>query len=153
VDLSEHDAFSYSSIDAGEQTVGRFRPTRTDIERAVRTLIAAAGDDPDREGLIETPARVARAYGEWFAGYAIDPSSILRRVFTEAEGYEETVLLRDIPLASTCEHHLARSPAKRTSRTGRAAASLEFRSCPAWSMPTLADCSCRSGSPIKSPTR
>jgi GTP cyclohydrolase IA len=107
VDLSEHDAFSYSSIDAGEQTIGRFRPTRTDIERAVRTLIAAAGDDPDREGLIETPARVARAYGEWFAGYAIDPSSILRRVFTEAEGYEETVLLRDIPLASTCEHHLA----------------------------------------------
>jgi GTP cyclohydrolase I len=73
----------------------------------VRTLIAAAGDDPDRPGLVDTPARVARAYREWFSGYGIDPATVLERTFGEAEGYDETVLLRDIPLVSTCEHHLA----------------------------------------------
>ena len=85
----------------------RTRPSRFEVERAVRTLIAATGDDPDREGLLDTPARVARAYGEWFAGYAVDPAALLQRVFGEAEDYEETVLLRGIPLVSTCEHHLA----------------------------------------------
>lgn len=80
---------------------------RSPIERAIRILIQAAGDDPDREGLRDTPARVARAYGEWFAGYAIDPKNLLQRVFTEAEDYEETVLLRNIPFVSTCEHHMA----------------------------------------------
>ena len=83
------------------------RPSRFEVERAVRTLIAAAGDDPGREGLRDTPARVARAYREWFAGYEVDPGALLRRMFTEAEDYEETVLLRGIPLVSTCEHHLA----------------------------------------------
>ena len=83
------------------------RPGRTEIERAVRTLIAAAGDDPGREGLRDTPARVARAWGEWFAGYDSDPAALLERVFSEAEDYDETVLLRSIPLVSTCEHHLA----------------------------------------------
>ena len=83
------------------------RPGPHEIEAAVRTLIAATGEDPEREGLSGTPARVARAYGEWFAGYAVDPRELLERVFTEAEGYEETVLLRGIPLVSTCEHHLA----------------------------------------------
>jgi GTP cyclohydrolase I len=83
------------------------RPNGDEIERAIRTLIAAAGDDPLREGLLETPARVARAYTEWFAGYAVDPARLLDRVFTEDEGYDDTVLLRDIPLVSTCEHHLA----------------------------------------------
>lgn len=83
------------------------RPGRAAVEAAVRTLIAAAGDDPAREGLRDTPARVARAYGEWFSGYAIDPKAYLNRVFDEAEGYEDTVLLRDIPLVSTCEHHMA----------------------------------------------
>jgi GTP cyclohydrolase I len=82
-------------------------PGRHAVEAAVRTLIAAAGDDPDREGLRETPARVARAYKEWFAGYAIDPEALLERTFGEAEDYEETVLLREIPVVSTCEHHLA----------------------------------------------
>lgn len=86
---------------------GSGRPDEGEIERAVRTLIAAAGDDPFREGLIETPARVARAYREWFAGYATDPARLLGRVFTETEGYEETILLRSIPVISTCEHHLA----------------------------------------------
>jgi GTP cyclohydrolase IA len=83
------------------------RPRPAEIEAAVRTLIAATGDDPHREGLVDTPARVARAYREWFAGYACDPARLLERVFTEAEGYDETVLLRSIPLVSTCEHHLA----------------------------------------------
>ena len=82
-------------------------PARSDVEQAVRTLIAAAGDDPFREGLRDTPARVARAYGEWFSGYAVEPRDLLRRVFTEAENYQDTVLLRDIPVVSTCEHHLA----------------------------------------------
>ncbi|HEU4821625.1 MAG TPA: GTP cyclohydrolase I FolE [Qipengyuania sp.] len=83
------------------------RPSRSEVEHAVRTLIAATGDNPYREGLLETPARVARAYGEWFAGYSVDPKRLLQRVFSEAEDYEETVLLKDIPLVSTCEHHLA----------------------------------------------
>jgi GTP cyclohydrolase I len=93
--------------DKGAPTPPPVRPGRTEIERAVRTLIAAAGDDPEREGLAETPGRVARAYGEWFAGYRIDPAAILARTFGEAEDYEETVLLSHIPLVSTCEHHLA----------------------------------------------
>ena len=83
------------------------RPGPAAVEAAVRTLIAAAGDNPMREGLVETPARVARAYAEWFAGYRVDPAAYLRRVFEEAEGYQETVLLRSIPLVSTCEHHMA----------------------------------------------
>ena len=85
----------------------RRSPNRVEIERAVRTLIAAAGDDPDRDGLRDTPARVARAYREWFAGYAVDPRELLSRTFDEAAGYDDTVLLRDIPVRSTCEHHLA----------------------------------------------
>src|SRR3954447_15802953 len=94
--------------DAAPEALARVRrPGAREIEAAVRTLIAAAGDDPDREGLLETPARVARAYREWFGGYAVDPARLLDRVFSESEGYEETVLLRDIPLVSTCEHHLA----------------------------------------------
>ena len=83
------------------------RPGTAEIEAAVRTLIAAAGDDPAREGLRDTPARVARAYGEWFAGYKVDPAALLETTFGEAEAYEETILLRAIPLVSTCEHHLA----------------------------------------------
>lgn len=82
-------------------------PCGGEVEAAVRTLIAATGDNPAREGLLETPARVARAYREWFSGYAADPVGLLDRTFTETEGYQETILLRDIPVVSTCEHHLA----------------------------------------------
>lgn len=84
---------------------GEAAPRR--IEAAIRTLIAAAGDDPDREGLAETPGRVARAYGEWFAGYGQDPAAVLGAVFSETAGYDQAVILRDIPLVSTCEHHMA----------------------------------------------
>jgi GTP cyclohydrolase I len=92
---------------AATPATGSARPSRFEVERAVRTLIAAAGDDPDREGVRDTPARVARAYGEWFSGYETDPRALLQRVFSESEDYQETVLLRSIPLVSTCEHHLA----------------------------------------------
>jgi GTP cyclohydrolase I len=87
--------------------VPRSRPGPSEIERAVRTLISAAGDDPDREGLRETPARVARAWREWFSGYAVDPAQLLARTFGESSGYEDMIVLRSIPLVSTCEHHLA----------------------------------------------
>jgi GTP cyclohydrolase IA len=82
-------------------------PTRAHAEAAVRTLLRWAGDDPDREGLHDTPARVARAFEEFFAGYAVDPLQLLERTFEETEGYEEMVLLRDISFESHCEHHLA----------------------------------------------
>jgi GTP cyclohydrolase IA len=86
---------------------GRDRPSREAAEQAVRTLIRWAGEDPDREGLVETPARVTRAYAEWFEGYGQDPAEILRRTFEEVGGYDDIVVLRDIPFESCCEHHMA----------------------------------------------
>ena len=83
------------------------RPSRKEAEAAVRTLLRWAGDDPGREGLRDTPARVTRAYEEFFAGYATDPRAILARTFEEVEGYDEIVLLRNIRLESVCEHHMA----------------------------------------------
>lgn len=83
------------------------RPSRDEAEAAVRTLLRWAGDDPDREGLKDTPARVARAYEEYFAGYQDDPEDYLSRTFEEVAGYDEMVVLRDIPFESHCEHHLA----------------------------------------------
>ncbi len=83
------------------------RPSREAAEEAVRTLLAWAGDDPAREGLADTPARVARAFEEFFGGYEIDPLELLQRTFSEVEGYDEMVLLRDIRFESHCEHHLA----------------------------------------------
>ena len=83
------------------------KPSRAEAEEAVRTLLRWAGDDPDREGLLDTPSRVTRGYEEWFSGYATDPVSMLERTFEETDGYDEIVLLRDIRLESTCEHHMA----------------------------------------------
>jgi len=82
------------------------RPTREEAEAAVRTLLRWAGDDPTREGLVDTPSRVARAYEEFFAGYEVDPVALLERTFEETDGYDEIVLLRDIRLESHCEHHM-----------------------------------------------
>jgi GTP cyclohydrolase IA len=82
------------------------RPTQAEAEAAVRTLIRWAGDDPDREGLIETPKRVTKSYGELFSGYAIDPREYLERTFDEVGGYDELVVLRDIRVVSFCEHHM-----------------------------------------------
>ncbi len=83
------------------------RPTQSEAEAAIRVLLRWAGDDPEREGLRDTPKRVARAYGEWFSGYRTDPVAVLERTFAEVEGYDEIVLLRDIRMESTCEHHMA----------------------------------------------
>jgi len=82
------------------------RPTRDEALAAVRTLIRWAGDDPDREGLLATPDRVVRSYGEFFAGYGEDPKEILSRTFEEIAGYDEIVLLKDIGFESHCEHHV-----------------------------------------------
>ncbi len=80
---------------------------QAEAEDAVRTLIRWAGDDPEREGLLDTPGRVARAYREYFRGYQEDPGEHLSRTFGEVGGYDEIVLLRDIPFQSHCEHHMA----------------------------------------------
>ena len=89
---------------AGKPVVDR--PSLAEVEEAVRTMIRWAGDDPGREGLTGTPQRVARAYEEFFAGYAQDPHEILQKTFEEVEGYDEMVVLRDIPFESHCEHHM-----------------------------------------------
>ena len=89
-----------------EQLTTLKRPTREEAEEAVRTLIAWAGDDPSREGLIDTPGRVVRAYEEFFEGYNEDPYKELTRTFEEVEGYNDMVMLRDINLESHCEHHM-----------------------------------------------
>ena len=82
------------------------RPSREEAEAAVRTLLQWAGDDPDREGLIDTPSRVVRSYEEFFAGYNLDPEDYLKRTFEEVEGYDEMVIVKDIELMSHCEHHM-----------------------------------------------
>jgi len=82
------------------------RPTQAEAEEAVRTLLRWAGDDPTREGLLDTPKRVAKAYGELFSGYDEDVDEILGRTFDEAGGYDDIVLVRDIPFFSHCEHHM-----------------------------------------------
>ena len=91
---------SLSVLDGG-------KPSREEAEEAVRTLLRWAGDDPAREGLHDTPARVVRAYEEYFSGYDADPVEILKRTFSETDGYDEIVLLRDIRFESHCEHHMA----------------------------------------------
>ena len=83
------------------------RPTRAEAEEAIRTMLLWAGDDPRREGLKDTPARVARAFEDWFSGYKEDPEEYMRRTFEEVEGYDNMIVLRDIRFESHCEHHLA----------------------------------------------
>jgi GTP cyclohydrolase I len=83
------------------------RPTRKQAEEAVRTLLLWAGEDPAREGLVDTPRRVATAYEDWFSGYQVDPVRFLKRTFEEVEGYDEMIVLRDISFESHCEHHMA----------------------------------------------
>jgi GTP cyclohydrolase I len=83
------------------------KPTRAEVEAAVRTILRWAGDDPTRDGLLETPARVVRAYEEYFRGYNSDPKAILQKTFEEIEGYDEMIVLRGIRFESHCEHHMA----------------------------------------------
>ncbi|MEZ7845973.1 MAG: GTP cyclohydrolase I FolE [Rhodospirillales bacterium] len=87
--------------------IDKNKPTRAEAEAAIRTLIQWAGDDPDREGLIDTPSRVVRSYEEFYQGYTADPRALLERTFEEVEGYDEIVFLRDIRFESHCEHHMA----------------------------------------------
>jgi GTP cyclohydrolase I len=104
------DALSTPRSDIGrddETQLQTPKPSRAEAEAAVRTLIAWAGDDPRREGLIETPKRVVDAYGEWFAGYEGDAGAELSRTFEDVQGYDDMVLLRGIEVTSFCEHHMA----------------------------------------------
>jgi GTP cyclohydrolase I len=93
------------AVPASQQTVP-LRPSKEEAMAAVRTLIAWAGDDPTREGLLDTPHRVTKAFGEFFAGYTEDPKEILQRTFKEVGGYDDIVLVKDIPFSSHCEHHM-----------------------------------------------
>jgi GTP cyclohydrolase I len=96
-----------SSADEDSTPTGKTeRPSRAEAEAAVRTLIRWAGDDPDREGLEDTPKRVVKSYEEFYEGYQQDPEEILRRTFEETEGYDEMVVLKDIEFHSHCEHHM-----------------------------------------------
>jgi GTP cyclohydrolase I len=101
MDLAKKPAISLASA------AGLNRPTREQAMDAVRTLLAWAGDDPSREGLVETPRRVVEAFEEWFSGYAEDPKALLGRTFEDVEGYDDVVMLRDIEVESHCEHHMA----------------------------------------------
>jgi GTP cyclohydrolase I len=83
------------------------RPGRKEAEDAIKTLLLWAGEDPSREGLADTPRRVAKAYEDWFSGYGLDPITFLERTFEEVEGYDEMIVLRDIAFESHCEHHMA----------------------------------------------
>ena len=83
------------------------KPSRTEAEAAVKTLLAWAGEDVKREGLRDTPKRVVKAYEDWFAGYNEDPKEVLKKTFSELEGYDEIIMLRDIRIESHCEHHIA----------------------------------------------
>ena len=89
------------------ETAKAKRPSRDEAEAAVRTLLAWAGDDPNREGLIDTPRRVVEAFEEYFSGYGADPVKTLSRTFEEVHGYDDMVMLRDIRVESHCEHHIA----------------------------------------------
>ncbi len=99
--------FLNSKTEVANKQHSTSRPSAEEAEEAVRTLLRWAGDDPAREGLIDTPARVVRAYREWFAGYDKDPEELLERTFEEVSGYSEMVTLKDIRFESFCEHHLA----------------------------------------------
>jgi GTP cyclohydrolase I len=100
-----------SNVHALEQTrtsrIKSIRPERMEVEAAIRSIIRWAGDDPERDGLIETPCRVARALEEFFSGYAQDPDAILQKTFEEIDGYDEMITLRGIRFESHCEHHMA----------------------------------------------
>lgn len=88
------------------ETASSQPPSRAEAEAAVRTLLRWAGDDPDREGLLDTPSRVVKSYEEFFAGYRQDPKTLLQRTFEETDGYDELIVLRDIRFESHCEHHM-----------------------------------------------
>ena len=83
------------------------KPSNAEAEKAVRTLISFVGEDPNREGLLDTPKRVVKAYQDWYGGYSQDPKEVLNKTFSEIEGYDEIIMLKDIRVESHCEHHMA----------------------------------------------
>ena len=96
----------YDTTEKAQNSIGLNKPSREEAEQAVEVLLRWAGDNPLREGLLDTPARVVRAYEEFFAGYLEDPEKMLERTFEEVEGYDDMVMLRDVAVQSHCEHHL-----------------------------------------------
>ena len=96
----------YDTIEKSKNSIGLEKPSRDEAEKAVEILLRWAGDNPLREGVLDTPARVVRAYEEFFAGYLEDPEKMLERTFEEVEGYDDIVMLRDVAVESHCEHHL-----------------------------------------------
>ena len=89
------------------QKVQLKKPSNAEAEKAVRTLISFVGEDPDREGLLDTPKRVVKAYQDWYGGYNLDPKEVLNKTFSEIHGYDEIIMLKDIRVESHCEHHMA----------------------------------------------
>lgn len=117
--------------------------TQTQAEDAVRILLRWAGEDPTREGLLDTPRRVAEAYGDWFSGYRIEPREYLERTFEEVAGYDELIVLRDISYESHCEHHMAPIIGKVHVAICPAARWSASASWPAWWKATRAASRCR----------
>ena len=93
-------------VNKEQKNTSQRKPERADVEEAVRTLLAWTGEEVDREGLLDTPKRVAKAYGEFFKGYDEDPAEVLKTTFDDVGGYSDIVLVRDIPFYSHCEHHM-----------------------------------------------
>lgn len=93
-------------VNKEQKNTSQRKPERADVEEAVRTLLAWTGEEVDREGLLDTPKRVAKAYGEFFKGYEEDPAEVLKTTFDDVGGYSDIVLVRDIPFYSHCEHHM-----------------------------------------------
>lgn len=96
-----------ATVTQRKQPTRATRPSRAEAEAAVKTLIAWTGDDPDREGLLDTPRRVVAAFESWFRGYGLDPAEVLARTFEDVGGYDDMVMVRDVRLESHCEHHIA----------------------------------------------
>lgn len=119
------------------------RPDRADVEAAFRTIIRWTGDDPEREGLIETPARMARSFEEFFVDYAQDPVEFLQKTFEEIEGYDEMIVLRGIRFESHCEHHMAPIIGRLGWLMFQAAVWLALVSSPAWLRSTPSVCRSR----------
>jgi len=104
--LKDDDMDSNGQLKAAAESNVRGDVTRSEVEEAVRKLIVWAGEDPEREGLVDTPRRVVKAFEEFFSGYSIDPTEYLARTFEETDGYDEMIVLRDIAFISHCEHHI-----------------------------------------------
>jgi GTP cyclohydrolase I len=128
---------------AGTAPAAADRPKRADVEAAFRTIIQWTGDDPQRDGLIDTPDRMTRAFEEFFSGYAQDPVEILQKTFEEIEGYDEMIVLRGVRFESHCEHHMAPIIGQAWSATSPTAGWSASASSPGWSISMPSGCRSR----------